>query len=54
VSKDIFEKFKCWLCFDSGIEEDYMRPIDQWDYCTCELGKARKERENNDCEYDHH
>jgi len=48
VSEKIFEKFKCWLCFDSGIEEDYMKPIDQWTYCTCEIGQARKERENDE------
>lgn len=47
MSENIFEKFKCWLCFDSGIEENYMKPIDQWTYCTCEIGQARKEKEND-------
>jgi len=24
-----------------------MKPIDQWTYCTCEIGQARKEKEND-------
>lgn len=32
-------RFRCWLCYDTGFVQDWDRPIESGEPCSCSAGE---------------